>query len=112
MKKIDAVIKPHRLEEVVNRLRLVGVQGMTVADVHGVSHSTEVMAVFRGGQYRMPSAPRCQLTIVVREDLASSVVAAILHSARTEEAGDGIVSIGDVVDAIRIRTGESGPAAL
>ena len=112
MKKIDAIIRPHRLEEVVNRLRLIGVQGMTVAEVHGVSRSTEVMGVFRGERYRMPSAPRLQVTIVARDDLAPSVVAGILQAARTDEAGDGIVSIGAVVDVIRIRTGESGPEVL
>ena len=112
MKKIDAIVRPHRLGEVVNRLRLIGVQGMTVAEVHGVSRSTEVMGVFRGERYRMPSAPRLQVTIVARDDLAPSVVAGILQAARTDEAGDGIVSIGDVVDVIRIRTGESGPEVL
>jgi nitrogen regulatory protein P-II 1 len=112
MKKIDAVIRPHRFQEVVNRLRLIGVQGMTVAEVHGVSRSTEVIGVFRGERYRMPSAPRYQITIVTADDLAPSVVAAILQTARTEEAGDGIVAICDVVDVIRIRTGESGAGAL
>jgi nitrogen regulatory protein PII len=112
MKRIDAIIRPHRLEEVVNRLRLIGVQGMTLTEVHGISRSTEVMGVFRGERYRLPSAPRCQLMIVVRDDLAEPVVRAIAQLARTEDAGDGIVVIGDIIDAFRIRTGESGPDVL
>jgi nitrogen regulatory protein P-II 1 len=112
MKKIDAIIRQHRLPEVVTRLRLIGVQGMTIAEVHGISRSTEVMGVFRGERYRMPSAPRYQVTVVVGDDLASPVVAAIIHAARTDEAGDGIIAVGDVVDVIRIRTGESGPGVL
>ena len=112
MKKIDAIIRPHLLADVVSRLRLIGVTGMTVTEVQGISPSTGVVGVFRGERYLMPSAPRLQVTIVARDDLAPSVVAGILQAARTDEAGDGIVSIGDVVDVIRIRTGESGPEVL
>jgi nitrogen regulatory protein P-II 1 len=112
MKKIDAIIRPHLLAEVVKRLRLIGVTGMTLSEVHGISPSTAVIGVFRGERYQVPSAPRYQLMVVVPDDFAPSVVAAIAHTARTEKPGDGIVSIGDVHDAIRIRTGESGPDAL
>jgi nitrogen regulatory protein P-II 1 len=112
MKKIDAVVKPFRIEEIVNRLKLVGVTGMTIAEVHGMSRSTAVDSVFLGQRYRTPSAPRFQVTIVVRDEAADHVVRAIVHSARTEEAGDGIITVSDVDDAIRIRTGESGPDAL
>jgi nitrogen regulatory protein P-II 1 len=112
MKKIDAIIRTHRFEEVVKRLKLVGVTGMTVSEVHGMSPSTSIEGVFHGQRYRIPTAPRYQLTIVVSDDFAASVVNAIAHSARTEEPGDGIVTVGDVVDVIRIRTGESGSDAL
>jgi nitrogen regulatory protein P-II 1 len=112
MKKIDAIIRPHRIEDVVSRLRLIGVTGMTVTEVHGISPSTAVVGVFRGERYIMPSAPRYQLMMVVPDGLAEAVVAAIARTARTEEPGDGIVAIGDVVDVFRIRTGESGTDAL
>ena len=112
MKKIDAIVKPFRLEEIVNRLRLIGVTGMTVAEVHGMSRSTSIESVFLGQRYQSPSAPRCQVTIVVPDDAVAHVARAIVQAASTEEAGDGIVTVCDVVDVFRIRTGESGPDAL
>jgi nitrogen regulatory protein PII len=112
MKRIDAILRPHRLEDVVTRLRLVGVTGMTVAEVHGMSPSTQLEGVFHGQRHRLPSAPRYHLMVVVADDFAATVVNAIAHAARTEEPGDGIISIGDVIDAVRIRTGESGESAL
>lgn len=112
MKRVDAIVKPFRFEAIVNRLRLIGVTGMTVAEVHGMSRSTSMNGVFHGRRYQTPSAPRYQLTIVVRDDAVAPVVNAIVQAGRTEEAGDGIVAIGDVVDVVRIRTGESGPDAL
>jgi nitrogen regulatory protein P-II 1 len=112
MRRIDAIIRPHRIEEVVNRLRLIGVTGMTLTEVHGISSSTATFGVFRGERYMMPSAPRYQLMIVVPDGLAEPVVAAVARAARTEEAGDGIVSVGEVLEVFRIRTGESGDGAL
>ena len=112
MKKIDAIIRPHLLADVVSRLRLIGVTGMTVTEVQGISPSTGVVGVFRGERYLMPSAPRCQLMLVVPDNLAEPVVAAIARTARTKAAGDGIVAIGDVIEVFRVRTGESGPDAL
>jgi nitrogen regulatory protein P-II 1 len=112
MKKIDAIIRTHRFEDVVRRLRLVGVEGMTVAEVHGMSPSTSLEGVYQGQRYQIPSAPRYQLTIVVLDEFVHSVVNAILQAGRTEEPGDGIITVGDVVDVIRIRTGDSGADAL
>jgi nitrogen regulatory protein P-II 1 len=112
MKRIDATLRPHVFGDVVNRLRLVGVAGMTVAEVHGMSPSTAVEGVFHGQRYRIPSAPRYQLTVVVPDDQAEAVIRAIAHTARTEEPGDGIITVGDIFDVIRIRTGESGDDAL
>jgi nitrogen regulatory protein PII len=112
MKRVDAIVRTHRFEDVVKRLKLVGVTGMTVAEVHGMSPSTAIEGVFHGQRYRIPSAPRYQLTIVVSDDFAAPVVNAIEHAARTEEPGDGIITVGDVADVIRIRTGEAGEDAL
>jgi nitrogen regulatory protein PII len=112
MKKIDAIIRPHLFEDTVSRLRLVGVTGLTVTEVHGISTSTAATAVYRGHRYQTPSAPRVQLTIVVRDDLAAAVVNVFSRTARTEEPGDGIVMIAEVLSVLRIRTGESGADAL
>ena len=112
MKRIEAIVRPHRFEEIVTRLRLIGVTGMTVADVHGMGPSASIERVYLGQRYRTPSAPRYELTIVVRDDAAAHVVNAIVQAGRTEEPGDGIVTVGDVFDVVRIRTGESGPEAL
>jgi nitrogen regulatory protein PII len=85
---------------------------MTIAEVHGMSESTAVEGVFHGQRYRIPSAPRYLLTIVIPDDLAATVVGAIMHAARTEERGDGLITVVDVDDVIRIRTGQSGVDAL
>jgi nitrogen regulatory protein PII len=112
MKKIDAIVKPFKFEDIVNRLRLIGVTGMTVAEVHGMSRSTAVESVFHGARYTTPSAPRYQLTIVIPDADAAAVVNAIVCAGATDSPGDGIVTVADVCDAVRIRTGESGAAAL
>jgi nitrogen regulatory protein P-II 1 len=112
MKKIDAIVRPHCLGDVVTRLRLVGVSGLTVAEVHGLSASTQMMGVFRGERYIVPSAPRAHVMVVVPDELAEATVRAIALAACTEHAGDGLVAVGDVSDVVRIRTGEHGVDAL
>jgi nitrogen regulatory protein PII len=106
MKKIDAVVRTHRLDDIVNRLWLIGVTGMTLAEVHGMSASTTSTGVFHGQRLTMSSAPRLQLTVVVMDDDAAHVVNAIVHAARTEARGDGIITVTDVLGVMRIRTGE------
>jgi len=112
MKKIDAIVKTIRLDEIVTRLRLIGVAGMTVAEAQGMSPSTVIESVFRGQRYATPSAPRYQVTVVVPDDAVAHVVRAIIRAGQTEAPGDGIITVVDVVDAFRIRTGEHGDAAL
>ncbi|HVX96671.1 MAG TPA: P-II family nitrogen regulator [Polyangia bacterium] len=112
MKKIEAIVRPHRLGDVVNRLHLIGVPGMTISDVFGNSAGAAFEGVYHGLRYRMESSPRCQLMAVVPDELADACVRAILHSARTEEHGDGIIAVSDVIEAVRIRTGEIGPDCL
>jgi nitrogen regulatory protein P-II 1 len=112
MKKIEAIVRPHLLGDVVNRLHLIGVPGMTVSEVFGNSPGAAFEGVYHGQRYRMESSPRCQLMAVVPDDLVDACVRAILHAARTEEPGDGIVAVSDVLEAVRIRTGEVGPDCL
>jgi nitrogen regulatory protein PII len=107
MKRIDAIIKTLQLDDVAERLRLIGVTGMTVAAVSGMSSSTETDGVFRGQRYRTQSAPRYQLTIVVTDDVAANVVNAIARAGRTESRGDGIIMVSDLTDVVRIHTGEA-----
>jgi nitrogen regulatory protein P-II 1 len=112
MKKIEAIVRPHRLNEVVNRLHLIGVPGMTVGEVFGISAGSTVEGVHQGQRYRMDAAPRCMLMVVVPDDMVDAAARAILHSARTESRGDGIITVSDVLEAVRIRTGELGVDSL
>jgi nitrogen regulatory protein P-II 1 len=112
MKRIDAVVKVFKLEEIVERLRLIGVVGLTVAEVHGMSPSTEVQSVFHGQRYTSSSSPRYQLTIVVMDDDAVPVVNAIVRAGASDTPGDGIIVVSEVLDVVRIRTGETGAPAL
>lgn len=112
MKKIEAIVRPHRLNDVVNRLHLIGIPGMTISDVFGSSPSTVVTGVYQGQRYRIESAPRCEVMAVVTDDMVEAVTRAILHTARTEDRGDGIIAVSDVLEAVRIRTGEFGDDCL
>lgn len=109
MKKIEAVLRTSRLDEVVSRLRLIGATGMTVSAVHGLS-------VADGAPHQPPppktAGPRYELMIVVSDDDAPHVVRAILHSGHTGSPGDGIVTVTDVDGVMRIRTGETDADAL
>jgi nitrogen regulatory protein PII len=97
VKKIEAFVKTSRLDEIVNRLRLIGTTGMTVTAVHGLGAK---------------AAPRYQLMVVVHDEDAAHVVAAIVHAGRTDSPGDGIVTVMDVDGVMRIRTNEIDAEAL
>jgi nitrogen regulatory protein PII len=107
MKKVEAVVRTSRLDEVVNRLCLIGISGMTVEEVHGMSDSTVKPARFwRGQATQQISEPRYQLILVVRDEDVDDAVRAIVQTARTDAPGDGIVTVSDVDGIMRIRTGE------
>lgn len=112
MKKIDAIVKTSRFEEIVDRLRLIGVTGLTAAEVHGISSSAVIEGIFQGQRYVSASAPRYQITVVVEDNDVSSVVNAIRQRGQTNSPGDGIITVSDTLEAIRIRTGEMGIDAL
>jgi nitrogen regulatory protein PII len=111
MKRIDATVRTSRLEEIVNRLRLIGVTGMTLTEVYGFGLTTNV-AGSPGARVRSSTAPRYQLMVVVRDEDAAHIVNAIVVAGRTESPGDGVVFVSDIVDVLRIRTGETGTDAL
>ncbi|MFN3682751.1 MAG: P-II family nitrogen regulator [Fimbriimonadaceae bacterium] len=112
MVKIEAMIRPQRLEEVEAALRELSVGGMTVTEVRGMGQQRGVTHTYRGSTYTVNLVPKLKLEIVVPEERAEEVVDAIVQAARTGEVGDGKVFVIPVDAAVRIRTGERGPAAL
>lgn len=112
MKKIEAVIKPFKLNEVKQALNDLGVQGMTVSEVKGYGRQKGHMEIYRGSEYTVDFLPKLQLDIVLSDELVQPVVQAILKAARTGKIGDGKIFIIPVEDAFRIRTEENGEKAL
>ncbi|HCG99902.1 MAG TPA: P-II family nitrogen regulator [Actinobacteria bacterium] len=112
LKKIEAIIKPFKLEDVKNALSKVGVQGITVYEVKGFGRQKGHTEVYRGAEYRVDFVPKVKIEIMVAETMVSQVVDAILESARTGKIGDGKIFIYPVDDVVRIRTGERGTDAI
>ncbi len=112
MKKIEAIIKPFKLEEVKEALAEVGVQGMTVTEVKGFGRQKGHTEIYRGSEYTVDFLPKVKIEIVVDDGQAEGVAAAIVKSANTGKIGDGKVFISNVEEAIRIRTGETGNSAV
>ncbi|MEC9466214.1 MAG: P-II family nitrogen regulator [Myxococcota bacterium] len=112
MKKIEAIIKPFKLDEVKGALHEIGIQGITITEVKGVGRQKGHTELYRGAEYVVDFLPKIKLEIVVPDDGANAVVEAITKAAYTGRIGDGKIFIMPVDDVIRIRTGESGPSAL
>ena len=112
MKKIEAVIKPHKLDEVKEALHALGVTGMTAYEVKGFGRQKGHTEIYRGSEYTIDFVPKTKIEIVVDDDLAPKVEQAIVDAARTDKIGDGKVFTFDCLSAVRIRTGERGNDAL
>ena len=112
MKKIEAVIKPFKLDDVKEALQEVGVQGMTVIEAKGYGRQKGHTELYRGAEYVIDFLPKVKLEVIVPDDQAERVVEAIVTSARSGRIGDGKIFVSDVEDVIRIRTGERGPQAV
>jgi nitrogen regulatory protein P-II 1 len=112
MKKIEAIIKPFKLEEVKDALAEVGVEGMTVTEVKGFGRQKGHTEIYRGSEYTVDFLPKIKIEIVVADATADGAVAAIVKAAKTGKIGDGKVFIAPVTEAIRIRTEEKGEAAV
>jgi nitrogen regulatory protein P-II 1 len=112
MKKIEAVIKPHKLDEVKEALHALGVAGMTAYEVKGYGRQKGHTEVYRGSEYTIDFVPKTKIEVVVSDDLAPKVETAIVEAARNGKIGDGKVFIYDCESAVRIRTGERGAEAL
>ena len=112
MKKIEAIIKPFKLEEVKEALTEAGVHGMTVSEVKGFGRQKGHTEIYRGSEYTVDFLPKVKLDIVVEDGDAGSVVDTIVKAASTNKIGDGKVFVSTVEEAVRIRTGERGDDAI
>jgi len=112
MKRIEAVIKPFKLEDVKNALDKIGVKGMTISEVKGYGRQKGHKEIYRGTEYNVAFVPKVKLDIVIEDDMLDSVVETLTLSARTGNVGDGKIFVLPIENAVRIRTGESGSNAL
>ncbi|MEO0636684.1 MAG: P-II family nitrogen regulator [Pseudomonadota bacterium] len=112
MKKIEAVVKPFKLDEVKEALQEAGLQGITVTEAKGFGRQKGHTELYRGAEYVVDFLPKVKLEIVVPDNMLETAVEAIIASARTGRIGDGKIFVSDVAEAIRIRTGETGDAAV
>ena len=112
MKKIEAIVKPFKLDEVKEALQEVGLQGITVTEAKGFGRQKGHTDLYRGAEYVVDFLPKVKLEVVVDDGLAERVVEAIANAARTGRIGDGKIFISQIDEAIRIRTGERGPDAV
>jgi len=112
VKLVVAVVKPHRLDEVKESLREIGVQGLTTTEVEGFGRQRGHTEVYRGAEYQVDFVPKIKVEVVVQDDQVHGVVDAVTKAARTGKIGDGKIWVTAVERVIRIRTGEMGPDAL
>jgi nitrogen regulatory protein P-II 1 len=112
MKKIEAMVKPFKFEEVKNALEELGIQGLTITEVKGCGRQKGHTEIYRGSEYTTDFLPKLKLEIVLADSLADSAVAAIIKSAKTGRIGDGKIFVSAVESAVRIRTGETGSLAV
>ena len=112
MKKIEAIIKPFKLDEVKEALQDVGVQGLSVIEVKGFGRQKGHTELYRGAEYVVDFLPKVKLEIVVEADMVDQAIEAIVDAAKTDKIGDGKIFVSPVEQAIRIRTGETGPEAI
>ena len=112
MKKIEAIIKPFKLEEVKDALGEVGIEGMTVSEVKGFGRQKGHTEIYRGSEYTMDFLPKVKVEIVVSDDRADNAITAVVHCAKTGKIGDGKIFVTSIEQAVRIRTDETGNQAL
>ncbi len=112
MKKIEAIIRHFKLEDVKNALAEHGVQGMTVTEVRGFGRQKGHTEMYRGTEYQVDFVPKIKIEVVVGDELLQAVLDVIVQSARTGEIGDGKIFVSDLATTVRIRTGELGEEAL
>lgn len=112
MKKVEAIIKPFKLDEVKNALTAIGIQGLTVSEVRGFGRQKGHTEHYRGAEYTVDFIPKVKIEVVVADGKLPDVLDAITKSARTGQIGDGKVFVSTLDEVVRIRTGEQGQAAI
>ena len=112
MKKIEAIIKPFRLDEVKDALNKLGISGMTISEVKGFGRQRGHKEIYRGTEYQVDFVPKVKIDLAVSEEIADQVVAVISEQANTSKVGDGKIFVMPIEQAVRIRTGETGPDAI
>ena len=112
MKKVEAIIKPFKLDDVKEALHEIGVKGLTVTEAKGFGRQKGHTELYRGAEYVVDFLPKVKLEVVVEDDLAERVVEAIAHAAQTGRIGDGKIFVSTIESALRIRTGERDEAAI
>ena len=112
MKKIEAIIKPFKLDEVKDQLNELGVMGLTVSEVKGYGRQKGHTELYRGAEYAVDFLPKIKIELIVSDDIASDVIETIKKKAHTGRIGDGKIFISNIDEVIRIRTGESGKDAI
>ena len=112
MKKVDAIIKPFKLDEVKDKLNEIGIKGITVSEVKGFGRQKGHTELYRGAEYVVDFLPKVKLEIVVLDDLLDDVINTIMTTGQTGRIGDGKIFVTDLIDAVRIRTGERGEDAI
>ncbi len=112
MKKVEAIIKPFKLDEVKEALQEIGVQGLSVLEVKGFGRQKGHTELYRGAEYVVDFLPKVKIEVVLGDDQVDAAIEAIIGAAKTDKIGDGKIFVSDVSQAIRIRTGEAGEDAL
>ncbi|MBE1289021.1 MULTISPECIES: P-II family nitrogen regulator [Roseobacteraceae] len=112
MKKIEAIIKPFKLDEVKEALQEIGIQGLSVTEVKGFGRQKGHTELYRGAEYVVDFLPKVKIEVVLSDDMVDGAIEAIIDAAKTDKIGDGKIFVSTIEQAIRIRTGESGEDAL
>ena len=112
MKKVEAIIKPFKLDEVKDALHGIGIQGMTVTDVKGFGRQKGHVELYRGAEYHISFVPKVKIELVISDDMLDKVISTLLTHANTGKIGDGKIFVSSVELAVRIRTGETGNSAI
>jgi nitrogen regulatory protein P-II 1 len=112
MKKIEAIVRTFKLEDVKNALTRVGLAGMTVTEVRGFGRQKGKTETYRGAEYTVDFLPKIKIEVVVAEEKANEALSAIIDAARTGQVGDGKIFVFDVANVVRVRTGETGAQAI
>ena len=112
MKKIEVITRPYKLDEIKEKLTSIGIKGMTVSEVKGFGRQRGHTEVYRGAEYQVDFVPKVKMEVVVEDAMAAEVIQAIQAAAQTGEVGDGKIFVSTIDEVIRIRTGETGNAAI